>query len=62
MDAPVVAKDVQVVVEDHAQLLVGLIVLQIVKVIVKIVAIQHALQLVMQIVPVHVSAIAQIQI
>ena len=62
MGALVVAKDVQVVVEDHAQLLVDLTVLQIVKVIVKIVAIQHVLQLVMQIVPVHVSDIAQIQI
>ena len=42
-------------VEDHAQLIVGLIVLQIVKVIVKIVAIQHVQQLVIPIVQVHAT-------
>lgn len=55
MDVPVVAKDVQVVVEDHAQLLVDLTVLQIVKEVVKILVKQHALQHVIPIVQVHAT-------
>lgn len=42
-------------VEDHAQLIVGLIVLQIVKEVVKILVKQHALQHVIPIVQVHAT-------
>lgn len=52
MDVPVVAKVVLVPVEDHAQLIVDLIVLQTVKEVVKILVKQHALQ--------HAIPIAQV--
>ena len=55
MGALVVVKDVQVIVEDHAQLLVDLIVLQIVKEVVKIHVKQHVPQHVIPIVQVHAT-------